>query len=162
MCNRNYFGSSDSVSSSETYVEETTLSASSGEEEVKSGGEFRWVEKEMEGGQNLSVNKTKGSFSKESATKSNATQSKASIFFTNERNKGQKEPAEVAFLNQIDQAWPLSHNYPAVHDDLAKLVVDVECIGSQSEPKALLGQEGKHEAQEGIGESLKERRSRRS
>ncbi|KAL9328740.1 hypothetical protein ACSQ67_003743 [Phaseolus vulgaris] len=62
-----------------------------------------------------------------------------------------KRNCEVAFLNQIDRAWPLSHNYLAVHDDSAKLVVDVECIGSRSEPKALLGQEGKHEAQEGIG-----------
>ena len=38
---RNFYGSSDSISSLKTYVEETTLSVSSVEEEIASGGEVR-------------------------------------------------------------------------------------------------------------------------
>jgi len=127
---------------------------SSGEEENKSGGEVRRAEREMEEGQAPSVNKTKVSFSKESATKSNASQSKASLVYTNEGIKGQKEHVEVAFYNQTEEACPLSRNYPSMYTDLAKLVVDVECKDAQKEPKASLGQEGKQEAQEGTRESL--------
>ena len=59
MCIRNLYDSSDSVSSSETYVEETALRRCSGEEVAMCGGEDRRVEEEMEEGDGSSANKTK-------------------------------------------------------------------------------------------------------
>jgi len=59
MCIRNLYDSSDSVSSSETYVEETALRRCSDEEVAMCGGEDRRIEEEMEEGDGSSVNKTK-------------------------------------------------------------------------------------------------------
>jgi len=100
-----------------------------GEEEIASGMEVHRVEEEMEGGEALSLNKTNVSFSKESATKSFASQRKASLLITKEVTKGWKEFAEIAFFNQAEQACALSQNYLFVHAELAKLVVDIECKG---------------------------------
>ncbi|KAK7378162.1 hypothetical protein VNO80_03599 [Phaseolus coccineus] len=108
MCHRNFYGTSDSFSSLETYVEETALSVSSGEVEVTRGEEVRHSEEEMEGGQALSVNRTKVFFSK-------------------------KEPAEVPLINQAEQASSFSQNYHFVHAELAKLVVDIECASLDQE-----------------------------
>jgi len=111
----------------------------------------RRVEEQMEGGEALSANKTKVSFSKGATMKSTILQRKESLLFTNEETKGQKESAEVAFNNQVEQACFLSHIYHFMHTELAKLVVDVECRGSRREPNASLGQERKQEAHLSIG-----------
>lgn len=42
----------------------------------------------------------------------------------------------VALFNQVEQVYIVSQNYHFVHDELPKLVVDIECRGSKSEPIA--------------------------
>lgn len=118
------------------------------EEDIGNGGEFHRAEREMDGGKSQSVNKTKVSYSKVSATKSNSAQSKAPLIITNEGTKDQNVTAEVALYIQNKQD---SRNHHFEHADLAKLVVDVECKGAHKEPKVVLGQEGKQVAQEGKG-----------
>jgi len=69
MCHRNFYDTSDSVSSSDTYVEETALSMSISEVEATCGGEVCRVEEEMEGGEALNANRTKVPFFKVTALK---------------------------------------------------------------------------------------------
>ena len=108
------------------------------------GGVDRRLEEETEGGETLSANRTKGSYSKVLATIKPGVQRKEPWLFTKEETEGQKESTEAAVLNQAE---PVPQNYHSVNTELAKLVVEIECRGTQSEPKAPLGLEGNDEAQ---------------
>lgn len=87
MCYQNYFDSSDSISSSETYVEETAQSESSGEAEATGGGVVRRPEV-MEGSEALSANTTKGLYSRVSDTKRTEGQNKESLSITKKEIQG--------------------------------------------------------------------------
>ena len=135
-CHRNLFESSDNVTSSETYVEETAQMGWSGEDKIMDGKADRRSEVETEGEEIRSGNRTKGAHSEVSATSNPSAQRKEPWLFTKEGTVGQKESAETA---GVYQGKPTPQSYPLAHDDLAKLVVEIECRGAQSEPKAPLG-----------------------
>ena len=75
-CHRNFFYSSDSVSSSETYVEETAQSGWSGEEKVTDGEAERRTEVETEGEEIRCENRTKRAYSKVSVSSRPSAQRK--------------------------------------------------------------------------------------
>ena len=130
--NHDSYDSSDSVSSSKTYLEETTFSEKSCEEEVR-----QWVREEcrskgeVEGGEAVgggeqNMHMTKVLF-EESSSKRKASKRKVDKPFTNEEKKGQKVYEEVGFLNHSDHTFVFAFNNPYVHAELAKIVVDIEC-----------------------------------
>jgi len=100
MCNRNFFDSSDSVSSSETYVEDTVVRGFNNEEMAIYGGEDRCEE---EGNEALSVNRTKVPPSKVPVVARAGVQRKETLFFTNEKTKGLKEFAEATLTHQAEK-----------------------------------------------------------
>jgi len=131
MCNRNFFDSSDNVSSSETYVEDTALQGFSSEEVAMCGGEDR---REEEGGEALTVNRTKVPPSKVPTVVRAGVQRKETLFFTNEGTKALKESTEAALTYQDEKVCSPSQNHSFVHAELAKLVVEIESRSSLREP----------------------------
>jgi len=104
-CSYNGFGSSDSVSSLETYVEETELSVNSREEEVGQSDEGvrRSKGEENEGddgeGGDQATQTTKKLGFEESPTKGILSQIKVGESFTNKGMKVQKVLEEIIFVN---------------------------------------------------------------
>jgi len=135
-CHRNFFDSSDSVSSSETYVEETAQAGWSGAEKITDGEAERRTEVETEEEEIRCENRTKEVFSKVPADSRPSDQRKEPYLFTKEGTEGQKGSVEAAVEYQGE---PAPQNYFSKHVDLAKLVVEIECRGVQSESKAPLG-----------------------
>lgn len=134
MCkdNLHFLDSSDSVSSSETYVEETTLSVKSCEDEVKLwvGEVFRSKGKE-EGGEAVGCGEqgshTTKMFFGNSPSKSKVCQRKDINSFTNEERKGQKVYEGFDFNNHSSQACAFACNSTLAHAELAKDMLDIEC-----------------------------------
>ena len=144
------YDSSDSISSSETYVEESVFSVKSGEEELgrRAGDDVRSIGKEIgvgkgEGGETY---KSKAYFG-ESSTKSRVSQREGEKLCTNEEIQGQKILAEPATVSALDQACGFTNNVPCAHADLARIVVDIESFNSQREVQSGLGLRKKKEAQ---------------
>lgn len=152
-CAPNGFESSDSVSSSETYVEETALSVNNCEKEVrhwdgvecKSKGEAE-EEEAVEGGKQ-NAHMTKEKVFEESASKGEQCQKKVSMFITNEGKKGQKVFEEFDFANHPTYVCDCFCDSLFVHDELAKPVVEVESNISQCKPNAASAQQGKFSTQ---------------
>jgi len=69
LCHWNYLDTSYSVSSSQTYVEESDILVFNGEEEDLSGGKVRRPEEKVEERADLSANTTKAPLSWATATK---------------------------------------------------------------------------------------------
>ena len=115
---------------------------SSGVVEASDGGEVRRSEKVLEGIEALSANRTNGFYSRVSDTRSADVHSKETKSITKGENQGQKETAVAPPFNQVDQLCTGSQNYHYVHAELAKLVVEIECKGSMSEPTMPLARRG--------------------
>jgi len=139
MAYHNDFDSSDSVSSTETYIEETILSTKSCEEGEKSGfGEtFRPVGEE-EGGKTVedgvqSSHKKKNLFV-ESTSKIKTYQRRVLSPFMNGERVGQKKVVLGADLDfNPGQVGTFSHNSVVAHAELAKAVMDRECSSTVRE-----------------------------
>jgi len=125
------FDSSDSVTSTQTYVEESAFSVKSDEEE----GVRRTIEEsqpkgkvvgggEKEGGQAQRLDDRLGELSAET----NTCQGKGVYSFTNEDSQKQKSFEEPIFYNVAVQACERSHISYLAHAELARLVVDMESM----------------------------------
>jgi len=130
---------SDSVSFSETYVEETTLSTKSCEEGEKLGfGEVFRPAGEEEGGETAvdgvqSSYKTKTPLM-ESSSKSKTCQKSAPNPFMNKESIGQKVAQGVDLDLNPTQGCAFSHHSVVAHAELAKAVLDIECSSMLREP----------------------------
>jgi len=139
-CALNGYESFDSISSSETYIEETNLFVKSCEEEVKvwdgkdhrSKGEVKEGEADEGGEQEAHTTKVKPF--EESATKGEVSQEKVAKCFTNEGMKGLKVSEEVDPANHSTYVCDPASDSLSVHAELARLVVDVENKFTQSKP----------------------------
>jgi len=143
--------STDSMSSSETYVEEMVSSPKSCEEEVRSvfredlrsKGEEEGG-KVVEGGEQ-NAHKT-NFFFKVSSSKSNTNQRKVCTPYTNEESIGQEACQGVDLDVNPDQGRTLLCNNYFAHAELAKVVVGIESNNSQCEAVHILDQERNVEA----------------
>lgn len=158
MCHRNYLDTSDSISSSETYVEESDSSVFNGEEEDLSEGKVRRPEEKEEEGADMSANTTKAPLSWATATKGDKGQNKATRLYTKEETKGNEE---AALVSQSEQDLTYVQNHLFGHAELARLVVDLECRDTPLKPKMHPGQKcaGKaHSGKEGeAGQNLSQK-----
>lgn len=131
-CIYNGFGSSDSVSSSETYVEETEFAVNSCEEEVgQREGVVRWSKGEKNSGEaveggNQATQMTKKMVREESATKGIQCLINDNKSFTYKEMEVQKAPEESDFVNAPTcVVGDLGCHNHSIHDDMAMLVGDV-------------------------------------
>jgi len=147
MCHRNYFDSSESISSSETYVEESDVSGFISVGEDVHAREVRQSEEKLADGEDWSRNRTKVPLSKVTATRGIRMQNKDSILITKEEVKGNEEVEVAALCYQYEHLCGAARNYPNGHAQMARLVVDLECKDLQSQPTLPLGQQQEKEAQ---------------
>ncbi|KAK7377489.1 hypothetical protein VNO80_02914 [Phaseolus coccineus] len=137
------YGSSDSISSSETYVEETACSVNSCEEEARKWDQKgRWSRGEVIGGEVAGEGEhirgevvgegvqtehmTKCLVFEEAKSKGVECQRKGNEGFAIEEKVTQKFSEEAVFLNTSNHRFAPLCNSPYQQDDLAMLVVDVE------------------------------------
>jgi len=139
--------SSDSVSSLETYVEETELSVKNGEEDVRCwGGEkSRTIGEErgeeVRGEDEQYKHKSKVLYVG-SSSKRYGCQGKGGKVITNEERREQKGHEGIVFTFLSDQVCGAAHVSCPTHDDVAKMGVKVECRINQEVNCADLGQFG--------------------
>jgi len=158
-CKCNVFDSTDSVSSSETYVEESSLSLKSGEDELRQwAGESSRPNREEDDRQekvrgNLGTLSEK-QFFKDLSTGIRDNQEKSCSSIMKEVSES-RTPMEGAGLGS-PSAFACAEVYSSspIHDDLAKLVVDIEYSSSFTFKCNGLGQEGFLEAQPDMGGDL--------
>ncbi len=139
-CNGNQFTdeSSDSVSSSETYVEDTDCSAKSGEEKVRRrAGKDRWTEGGDGGKEDLGDTQKSNDRSKGCRSKSADHQGKGEFSFTEEERLDQNVCDILP-----DLAYEGCDSNPKLAD-LAKMVVDIECLSNQKAISQELGRVNK-------------------
>jgi len=138
-------GSSDSISSLETYVEESACFVNSCEEEVIGGeaaGEGEQIGGEVSSGGIHEGNTTKGLVIKEPKPMSTECQRVVDKGFTLKERISHKLSEEAAFFSTHFH-WSVPASYkPYQVNDLAKLVVEVECSNSLCAPIVALGQKG--------------------
>jgi len=155
ICKCNSYESTVNESSSETYVEESSLSVKSGEDELRQWeGECirSWKEGDEREAKSRGILGTsyKEQFFKESNAKYIDEQGKSCSFFMKEvcERRTQMEGAEVGLLTAI--ACTETYNSSHIHADLAKVVVDIE-VSSLAFKINGLGQVGNLEAQTETG-----------
>ena len=141
MCNRNYSDSSESISSSETYVEESDVSGFNSVGEDVHAGKVRRSEEELADGEDWSGNRTKVPLSQVTATRGIRMQNKDSMLITKEVVKGNEEVKVATLCYQSEHLCAVARNYLNGHAELARLVVDLECRDLQSQPIMPLGQQ---------------------
>ena len=156
-CNCDDVGSSDSVSSSETYVEETA-SVNSCEEEGKVRGRIRqWPRAEEIGGEangeEVLIGRevvgdgeglqktTKGLVCGEATSKGLVSQRVSAKGFTNVETVHLIASDEAAILKTCNHGPTALHNSTNPRADVAKLVVDEELSCTQHESSVFLGHE---------------------
>jgi len=146
--------SSDSISSSETYVDETSFSAKSCEEVNRQGeGEALWPNGEEAGGQTKDRGKLGISTSKvvfeETSTKSRDEKGDSCFSYTKEECRNQKPRGGIDL--GVLSASASAPVYTSRLDEMAKVVVDVESDIIMKGNQIGSGHEGLMEAQCGLG-----------
>ena len=156
VCKCNSYDSTVNESSSETYVEESSLSIKSSEDELRQWeGECirSWKEEDEREAKTRGIlgTSSKEQFFKESSAENRDDQGKSCSFFMKEvrERRTQTEGAEVGLLSAI--ACAETYNSSPVHADLAKVVVDIEVSSLVTLKVNGLGQVGNLEAQTGTG-----------
>ena len=146
------YDSSDSITSTETYMEESTFSVKSDEEE----GVRRAIEESQTKGKVVGGGEEKGGQVQQSNDRVGelsagicSCQGKGDNSFTNEESQRQKSFEEPVFGNAAVQACERSHFSYYAHAELARLIVDVEIMYTQNMYVLGLGQ-GRKEAQEEV------------
>ncbi|KAL9289759.1 hypothetical protein ACSQ67_024473 [Phaseolus vulgaris] len=129
------WNTSESISSSETYVDESDFSVVNCEEEGLSGGKVRRPEKKEEEGAAPSTNTTKDHLSWATATKGDKGQNKVTRLYTKEETKGKEEVMEAALVLRSEQDPTYVQNHLFGHAELARLVMDLECGDTPLKPK---------------------------
>jgi len=155
------FESSDSITSIESYVEESALSVKSGEEECnrKSGEERQSTGEAVGGGEEDGRDDQKSkAYSEVHSARSRECQKGGDFSFTNEVIQSQNPLLEPAFDNYYGQICGYPLNRICEHDELARIVVDIEYLNTQNTIKGGLGQVRNLEAhleevQTGVGAS---------
>jgi len=154
VCKCNNFDSSDSASSSETYVEETSLSTSSCEENIREWERVSLRSKREDAEEEEKVRGKSGTNVTKLAVEVSSTgnrdgQRKSCFSCTKEvgATRRSMEGAEIGFLSAI--ACAPAFNCSPVQADLAKVVVDIESNFSVNHCGQ--GQDGMLEAQFGVG-----------
>ncbi|ESW34124.1 hypothetical protein PHAVU_001G126500 [Phaseolus vulgaris] len=155
MCKCKSYESTVNESSSETYVEESSLSVKSGEDELRQWeGECirSWKEEDEREAKSRGFlgTSSKEQLFKESNAEYRDEQGKSCSFFMKEvcEKRTQMEGAEVGLLTAIACAANYSSSH--IHADLAKVVVDIEVSSSAFKINGL-GQVGNLEAQTETG-----------